>query len=469
MSFEKVPQVLVIVGEQRGDEAKGRFTDMLTPEFDIVGRGQGSHNAGHTVLLEDGRMLILHSIPSGIGYPEKVNIIGRGCFIHPNMLNDEIDSVVKQDIEVSPRNLKINSGTHLTLPHHVLLDVLREGDPAKMTGSTKSGVSFVAGAKGGRRVEESLRAEEIKNDPKRIFEVVRQNLQKHKRAADRARDKGAEISEEVFDPIAGAERYVEAALKLAAFITDTEIYLDDRLDEGARLLCEGAQGFWLDPDHGMWPDVTSTSTTAGGVLNGLGIPPVLDGGIKVLGVTKLVQTSVGGGPFATRIDNQALIDELRKEVGAPDSERGKTTGRDRDIGYLDLPAIRRAQRRNGTSEMAVAKLDDVHIYARHDGAIKVATSYTRTKMDEDGVVTQKLYHKAPDAAYKLHQCTPNYVELPAWDEDVSAVRKFKDLPKEAQNYIGFMEKNLGKVISLVGVGPARDQVIDRRPELGIAH
>lgn len=447
--------VTVIVGEQRGDEAKGRFTDMLAEDADIVGRGQGGPNAGHTVVTDDGRELNLHSVPSGIAYEHTMNIIGRGCLIHTVKLVNEMIHVRDKGFEVSPDNLMINSGTHLILPHHVILDALREADPKKMTGSTKSGISPTAGAKYGRRTDESIRAQVIKNDPGQLYDMVRKNLSKNKAAVERAREKGAELDE--VKPDEQAEEYVEAALKLGAFITDSDIYLQDKLADGARVVAEGAQGFWLDPDHGMWPDVTSTSTTAAGLINGLGIP--LSAEIKVIGVSKLVQTSVGGGPFVTEVkDNPDAVLRLRKEPGDVDGERGKTTNRDRDIGYLSLPDIRRAQGVNGTSEMYVAKLDDVSLYG---DTVKICTSYTRTKMDDEGVLTSKIYSKAPDAAYKLYQCTPNYVELPTWKEDIQGVRKFEDLPKNAQDYILFIEKQLGVPITMIGVGPARDQVIDR--------
>ena len=436
----------VIVGEQRGDEGKGRFTDMLAAHADIVGRGQGGPNAGHTVLTDDGRELALHSVPSGIAYEHTMNIIGRGCLIDAVKLDREIDDIQAKGFEVSPQNLMINSGAHLILPHHVSEDEIREAGDGRQ-GSTKSGISPTAGAKYGRKTSEAIRAEDINNNLLKIGTAISFNLKKQQKARD-----DAELPE--IDIQAVAEEYIDKVLKLSAFITDTEVYLHRQIEKGARVVAEGAQAFWLDPDHGMWPAVTSTSTTAGGVLNGLGIPPKYVS--NVVGVSKLIQSHVGGGPFVTEIEDIGLLDQLHGQMGLVDSEEGTTTGRKRRLGYLDLPAIRRAQWVNGTNEMAVTKLDWV---PRFGGTVKICTSYTRKG---------KELRVAPDAAYKLEQSEANYVELPTWSEDIQGVRKFEDLPQAARNYITFIESEMNAPITMIGVGPARDQVIDRRQELGLA-
>lgn len=277
--------VTVVVGEQRGDEGKGRFVDMLAEEHDIIARFNGGHNAGHTVILPDDRRLELHLIPSGIAYPDKKNVIGNGTLLHiPSFLEEKSDIEV-QDIEVSPENLLISSAAHLILPHHIYDDVIREGGIGSQ-GSTKSGIAPAAAAKAMR---ENVRAEIINNDPKKLYTTILSNLARQKQRRDRAG----------IDPIdqkAVAEEYVECARQIGEFVTDTALFLNNELDKRkpARILAEAAQAFLLDVDHGMYPYTTSSSTISGGASIGLGIPPhKVD---HVVGVSKAVQSHVGGGP-----------------------------------------------------------------------------------------------------------------------------------------------------------------------------
>ncbi len=432
--------VNVIVGEQRGDEGKGRYVDMLAEEAEVVGRGGGGHNAGHTIVTEEGLKLDVHIIPSGIAYDHIKNVIGRGCVLEMVQLDKESETIRSKGFPVSPNNLLIDSAAHLILPHHVSIDQVREAGNGRQ-GSTQSGISPTASAKYGRRTEEALRAEVINNDIDNLHKTIVRNLQSQVRVREL-------LGLEYMDPALHAERYVESALKFAAYITDAALYVNRSVREGKRVLVEGAQAFWLDPDHGMWPAVTSTSTTALGVMNGLGVPTRhVD---NIYGVSKLVQSHVGGGPFVTEITDEALLDDLHGDMDAGDAEKGTTTGRVRRLGYLDLPAIRRAQMFNDTTAMAVTKLDWV---PRFGNTIKVCTSYNRKGKD---------LLVSPDAAYKLEQSEPQYTELPNWTEDISNVRRFEDLPKAAQAYLEFIETQLDKHIALIGVGPGRDQVIDRR-------
>lgn len=433
--------VTVIVGEQRGDEGKGRFADMLAKHADDVGRGQGGNNAGHTIVTDDGIELAVNSIPSGIANENTMNVVGPGCLVNAEAIIDEIGRIEEKGFPVSPNNLIISSGAHLILPHYISVDQVREAGAGKQ-GSTQRGISPAAGAKYDRDIKQALRAEEINKDPDKLYETIARNLEAQK-------DFRAEVGLPEMDPETSARNYVDKALLLAEFITDTVVYTHQRLREGKRFLGEGAQAFLLDIDHGMWPFVTSSSTTASGVLNGLGIPPNKYE-TKVIGVSKLVQSHVGGGPFVTEVLDKDLSDNLHGDKTTIDAETGTVSGRERRLGFLDLAGIRRAQLVNGTTEMAVTKLDWV---PRFGDTVKVCVSYTRKGRE---------LMWAPDAAYKLEQSTPNYVELPTWKEDIQGVRKFEDLPRNAQDYIRFIEEQTEVPITMIGVGPARDQVIIRR-------
>ncbi len=430
--------VNVVVGEQRGDEGKGRFVDELALQHDIVARYNGGPNAGHTVVLPDGRELSLHGIPSGVAHDDIMNVIGNGVLIDPTKMSKEIDELQQQGIDVSPRNLKISSAAHLILPHHIGLDVVREQGDGKQ-GSTKSGIAQAAADKAMRI---GARAEWVRNEPKKLYEAVHLGI-----SALRG------ITDEDISPKDIADQYVTEAQKLGGYITDTVLYLNEALKSGESILAEGAQAFWLDLDHGMFPFTTSSSPTSGGVATGLGIPPTAIG--NVLGVVKATPSHVGDGPFMTEIEDEDLLAHLRGTPGAPDYEAGTTTKRLRRMGYLDLPAWRRAQMVNGTTEAVLTKLDRVTEFAKgsaHEGFIPVCVSYERK---------HKTITVAPDSARKLEQSKPNYVLLPAWDEDISEVRDFADLPLEAQDYVEFLEDQTCVPITRLGVGPSREQVINR--------
>jgi adenylosuccinate synthase len=430
--------ITVIVGEQRGDEGKGRFVDMLAESHDIVARFNGGNNAGHTVVLPDSRVLKLHVVPSGIAYPHIVNVIGNGTLIHPVRLNEEIASIEAQGIKVSPDNLKISSAAHLITPAHVSADEIREAGAGRQ-GSTKSGIAQVAAAK---YMRTGVRVEMIHDQPDELHEYIVQGLKEQ-------RDARQKVELSSIDEIAVADEYMESALKLSVYSQDTTLYLNRMLrsDSPARVLAEGAQAYWLDIDHGMYPFSTSSSTTTGGVATGLGVPPYIV--TRVVGVSKAVQSHVGDGPFVTEIHDKEVLSVLHGDMESVDAEKGTTTGRIRRLGYLDLPAIRRAQMVNGTHEMALTKLDWVSRFGRE---VKVCVAYK---------CNSNTMSVAPDAAHKLEQCTPVYETLPGWDEPIQDVRTFSDLPAAAQRYIEFIEQQTGVHVSMIGVGPQRDQVITR--------
>jgi len=431
----------VIIGLQRGDEGKGRFVDMLAEDHDIVARFNGGNNAGHTVVLPDGRDLALHLIPSGIAHPHAMNVIGNGTLINPTKLIEEIADIRSKGIEISRNNLKISSASHLILPHHIYDDEIREAGIGSQ-GSTKSGIAQVSSFKAMRI---GVRTEIIKNDINKLQEIVFDSL-----VAQRPFREVAGLK--AIDEKAIAKQYVEDAKQMWEFITDTVYYLNQELRRAkpARVLAEGAQAFLLDIDHGMYPFTSSSSTTTGGVSTGLGVPPsFID---KVYGVAKAVQSHVGGGPFVTEIKDEVLLKRLHGDMATIDAEKGTTTGRVRRLGYFDLPQIRRAQMVNGEEDkqtMALSKLDWVQ---RFGEKIPICIAYERKG---------KTLKIAPDAAYKLEQSTPQYEYLPNWSEDIRDVREFGKLPINAQNYIKFIEEQTGVPISMIGVGPQRDQVIIR--------
>jgi adenylosuccinate synthase len=431
----------VIIGLQRGDEGKGRFVDMTAESHDIIARFNGGNNAGHTVVLPDGRDLALHLIPSGIAHPHAINIIGNGTLINPTKLVEEIEDVRSKDIVVSRDNLKISSAAHLILPHHIYEDEIRESSTSQQ-GSTKSGIAQVSAFKAMRT---GVRMEIIEKDIDELLAIVRDGL-----AAQRPLREAAglvAINEE-----AVATQYIDNAKLLTEFITDTVLYLNKELRKPtpARVLAEGAQAFLLDIDHGMYPYTTSSSTTTGGVPTGLGVPPTFIG--SVMGIAKAVQSHVGGGPFVTEIFDESVLKRLHGDMGTIDAEKGTTTGRIRRLGYMDLPQIRRAQMVNGEESkqvMALSKLDWVR---RFGDQIPICVAYS---------YAGKTLEIAPDAAYKLEQSTPVYEYLSNWHEDISEIRDFAMLPVNAQNYITFIEEKTGVHIAMIGVGPRRDQVIIR--------
>ncbi|MDB5165039.1 MAG: Adenylosuccinate synthetase [Candidatus Saccharibacteria bacterium] len=436
---ETVPNT-VIVGEQRGDEAKGAFIDRLAHEFDLVARFNGGQNAGHKV-FHNGRILSLHGVPSGIAHPGTINVIGNGTLMNAAKLSDEIDSVREQGIEITPDNLKISSAMHLVLPHHEMLDSIRENGTGAQ-GSTKSGIAQVASAKSERI---GLQVGKVVDDEDTLCNAVTAGITPDiidaVNQARELKDMAPLHVEEI------VEEYIQKARKLADFIIDTPIYLNEALSAGNSLLAEGAQAFLLDVDHGMYPFVTSTGTTSGAVSPGLGVPPSTIE--RVIGVVKATQSHVGGGPFVTEIHDPERLEVLVGKEGEVDSERGTTTGRIRRMGHLDIAGIRRAQMVNGTHEMALSKLDCV---PRYGATALVCVGYNFNGQNV------KI---APGSGADLEKCQPVYEELPTWEENIQDIRDFDDLPKNAQHYIKFIEDQTDVPITMIGVGPGRDQYITR--------
>lgn len=424
-----------MLGLQRGDEGKGRFVDDLADEFDIITRSNGGPNAGHQI-VRDGNVIALHQIPSGILHEGKVNVMGNGVYLDPEKFEVERAKLEAFGYKVTTDNLKISSGAHLIMPHHILLDEHRENGQSGQ-GSTKSGIAQVAGEKYERI---GSRTELIVDSPKKLMQFVLDGL-------DKAVKLGIELPA---NPVEIARQWMASANQIKPYIGDTVDYLNTELANGKNVLAEGAQAFWLDVDHGMYPYVTSSSTTTGGVISGLGISPRY---IKdVLGVTKAIPSHVGGGTFVTKIDGEGLAGELRGSVDDVDGEFGATTGRPRQVGWLDLPMLRTATLVNGVNEIALAKLDVLQ-RLQYLGSIPVAMTY-RLNGGE--------LRNAPSSDLQLGNCTPIYEHLPLWTEDIRGETQFYKLPKAAQEFIFRLQRELGGVhISLIGTGPNPENVIRR--------
>ena len=396
--------VTVVVGLQRGDEGKGRVVDELAQTHDIVARFNGGPNAGHTVVLPDNTELDLHLIPSGVAHPGTMNVIGNGCFIDPVKLVAEFVHLAEKGITVSPSMLKVSDSAHLILPSHLQEDADRESGSGAQ-GSTKSGIAQVARDKYSRvgiTIGEASRSETVAGLP---------------------------------------SEYTHALETLAPYLADTTVYLNEALAAGKNILAEGAQGFLLDIDHGMYPFVTSSSTTSGGVATGLGVPPQNIG--EVFGIVKLTQSHVGDGEFVTEITDHSLLSQLRGKPSEVDGEFGTTTGRARRMGHLDLPQLRRSILVNGVTQLVVTKLDCI---PRYGDTLQICESY------ESGDV-------APSSNSALMQQVPIYTLLPTWSNEISDVTEFDALPEEAKDYIDFVQDKLNTPITRIGVGPNRTQVI----------
>ncbi len=426
----------VIIGLQRGDEGKGRFVDLVAGEYSIIARGNGGANAGHTVVPEGMEPLALHQVPSGIAYPNKLNIIGGGVYLDPKLLASEIQDILKTGIKITADNLLISDTAHLVLPHHVGLDSLREDGP-EAQGSTKSGIAYVASDK---YLREGVRFETIAN-PKILLELAIEGLVDLNNLLPESEQKSLDEIKQI------CQKWLEDAQSLQPLMADTVEIINDRLDKGEKVLAEGAQAYWLDINHGMYPAVTSSSTTVSGLIDGLGVSAKRLG--KVTGVAKAVKSHVGGGPMVTEVEDQELADKLRGPFGQTDSEYGKTTRRPRRMGYPDLVELKNAVRGNGLDEIALSKLDHV---PRYGDKLQVAVAY-----DVDG----QLRQTAPTSVEKLSAAKPKYQSLQNWTEEIGDLTSYDQLPDAAKAFVEFYQENLGVPITKIGVGPNRNQVIHK--------
>ena len=414
----------ILVGAQWGDEGKGKIIDVLTETSDIVVRSQGGANAGHTVIVGDDEF-ILHLIPSGILRPEKTCVIGNGVVIDPVSLVGEIEGLKKRKIKVG-RNLLISETAHVVFPYHKELDGLREVKKGKgKIGTTKRGIGPTYGDKAARV---GMRMIDL-IDEERFAQKLKLRL----------RDNNAVIKAWGGKPLSYKKvlaEYLEAARKLKPFITNTVVYLHKALNAKQSMLFEGAQGTFLDIDHGTYPYVTSSNTVAGGASTGSGVPPHrMD---NVMGVMKAYTTRVGEGPMTTQDDTVGdLLHGMGREFGA-------TTGRARRCGWFDSVITRHAAMVNGFDELAVTNLDGL------DGleSIKVCTGYK---------VGRKTYDFLPNDGDALAAAKPIYKEFPGWQTSTEEVRDWKKLPVKARNYLKAITELTGGKLRIVSVGPKREQ------------
>jgi adenylosuccinate synthase len=419
---------IVIVGAQWGDEGKGKLTDLLAEQADVVVRFQGGNNAGHTI-VRDGDEFKFHLIPSGILYPGKACVVGNGVVIDPGVLIGEYDGLRRRGID--PSGLRISANAHLIMPYHVMLDTAGEARLGKLEiGTTKRGIGPCYADKAARlgiRVQDLLDAKILRKKIMAALEPKQQMLRPF------ARDPRLDLH-------AMTEEYLRYGHRLEPFIADTAHLCWEALDAGRTVIFEGAQGTLLDLDHGTYPFVTSSNPIAGAACVGAGVGPAdID---EVWGVAKAYTTRVGAGPFPTELD-----DELGAHLRARGGERGTTTGRDRRTGWLDLVALRYAARLNRLSALAITKLD---VLSGID-PLRVAVRY---RSSEGARLDELPYHQSV-----LHAAEAEYEELPGFDDELGACRSEGDLPREARDYLDFVAERIGVPIRLVGVGPGRDQVI----------
>lgn len=422
----------IVIGTQWGDEGKGRVADWLAAESDVVARYAGGDNAGHTVAVGTS-VYKLHLIPSGILHPHVVCVLGNGMVVNPVNLVREMDELRAAGVEVTPEKLVISTRAHIIAPAHIALDKAAEaarGDDK--IGTTLRGIGPAYLDKTGRQ---GIRAGQMLDE-----EGFADALYK---MTERANKTLALQGIEPLDAEKAAVDYLEAARRLRPFLRDTSQYINDRLRGGARVLCEGAQGTMLDIDHGDYPYVTSSSSTSGGALIGLGFGPrYVD---RVVGVVKGFSTRVGSGPMPTELDGE-LASRLRGTGENFWDEFGTTTGRPRRCGWLDAVMLRYSSQVNGFTELVMTKLDVLSGFPE----LKIAVSY-----EVDG----KRYDFPPDQLDLIARTTPIYETLPGWDEDVSGVRKLADLPANAQAYIKRVGELVGLPVVAVSVGPEREQLV----------
>lgn len=414
----------VVVGLQWGDEGKGKVVDLLAGNARHVVRFQGGNNAGHTLVV-DGETVILHLIPSGVLQPDTTCIIGNGVVVDPEVLVQELDALEARGRQITPESLILSSDAHLVLPIHRTLDGLREQalGGAKI-GTTKKGIGPAYEDKVARR---GIRAGALL-DLARFRRHIQGTLAEKNRIfsdwyeADTVTDDAL---------VAWAEPLAE---RLAPFIRDAVSHLHDAQDKGERILFEGAQGTYLDVDHGTYPFVTSSNTVAGNAAAGTGVGP--RDLHAVVGIAKAYATRVGSGPFPTQLDD--VEEEALRSKGG---EFGATTGRPRSCGWFDAPMVRHAVRLNGATHLALTKLD---VLSGLD-TLKIAVT-----------------HNTPDGGERFSG-GPVYEDVPGWSEDITGCRTWDALPQTCRDYVERIEELVGVRAGLISVGPGREQVIPRDP------
>lgn len=416
---------VVVVGTQWGDEGKGKITDFLSENAEVIARYQGGDNAGHTIQF-DGETYKLHLIPSGIFSKDKISVIGNGVVVNPKALIKELAYL--HDKGITTENLRISDRAHVILPYHIQLDQLQEDSKGdQKLGTTIKGIGpayMDKAARIGIRIADLL--------DKEIFEErLRINLEEKNRSFVKMYDSTAIDFEDIF------EEYYQYGQELKQYVCDTSVVLNDALDDGKRVLFEGAQGVMLDIDQGTYPFVTSSNPVAGGVTIGSGVgPSKID---KVVGVCKAYTSRVGDGPFPTE-----LFDEVGQRIRDVGREYGTTTGRPRRIGWFDTVVMRHSRRVSGITNLSLNSIDVLSGLE----TVKICTAYERNG--------EEILHY-PASLKELAECTPIYEELPGWSEDITKCRTLAELPENARNYVHRISELVGVRISTFSVGPDRDQ------------
>lgn len=420
---------LVIVGTQWGDEGKGKMIDYLSKKADIVVRGQGGNNAGHTVVV-GGKKYALHLIPSGILYDDTINIIGNGVVIDPKGLFEEIETLNKEGIKTEGK-IFISERAHIVFPYHKIIDELSEKSRGKDDiGTTKKGIGPCymdkierSGIRACDMLEESF--------PERLGHII-------------------DIKNQIITKLYGGEpvdkqqiieEYMEYGKRMAPYIKDTSVIIDEASKAGKKILFEGAQGSLLDVDLGTYPYVTSSHPISGGFMTGCGIGPQVIN--EVIGISKAYTTRVGKGPFVTEEDN-----ETGDRIRTAGHEFGTTTGRPRRCGWFDGVVVRYASRISGVTGLSLMLLD-------------VLTGFDTLKLCTAYKYGDEVIEHFPASLEKLGKCEPIYKELPGWKEDITKCTSYDELPKEAKDYIAAIEEITGVPVKIISTGPDRSQTIIR--------
>jgi adenylosuccinate synthase len=418
---------VVIVGSQWGDEGKGKMTDYLSQEADVVVRSQGGNNAGHSIVFE-GKKYALRLVPCGIFGSRKLAIIGNGVVVNPKALLDEIHYLNENGIKTD--NLRISNRAHITMPYHIVFDECEEAAKGKnKVGTTKRGIGPTYMDKVSRigiRMCDLLEPD--------VFEAkLRRNLELKNAILTKIYGHEALRFDDIYND------YLEYGKELKKYVADTSLLINDAMDKGEKVLFEGAQGTMLDIDEGTYPYVTSSNPVSGGAATGAGVGPNrLD---TIVGICKAYCTRVGAGPFPTELN-----DEIGDRIRETGHEYGVVTGRPRRVGWFDSVAMRHAWRADGLTYLSLNLLDVLSGFKK----VKICTAY-----ELDG----KQIDYYPASLSELQRCKPVYEELPGWGEDITKAKSWDDLPTNAQNYLKRISELSRTPLATVSVGPDRDQTI----------
>ncbi|MEX1029022.1 MAG: adenylosuccinate synthase [Paenibacillaceae bacterium] len=416
---------VVVVGTQWGDEGKGKITDFLAESADVVARYQGGNNAGHTIIIKDKKYKV-HLIPSGIFYDDKICVIGNGMVINPAALLDEIKYI--HDNGYSTQNLKISDRAHVIMPYHITLDALEEAQKGEQKiGTTLKGIGpcyMDKAARSGIRIADLL-------DPEVFEPKLRASVATKNKWIEQVYGAKGLNADEIL------KEYTQYADQIRPYVTDTSVVLNDAIDDGRKVLFEGAQGVMLDIDHGTYPFVTSSNPSAGGVCIGAGVGPTKIH--QVIGVAKAYTSRVGDGPFQTEQNNE--IGDRIREIG---HEYGTTTGRPRRVGWFDSVVVRHARRVSGITGLSLNSIDVLSGLK----TVKICTAYK---------YQGEIIDYYPASLSVLNQCEAIYEELPGWEEDITQAHSLADLPDNARRYVERISELTGIPIVIFSVGRNRDQ------------